>query len=107
MALLQLESNKEDLEKAARFLRALTEAELSRVIAHPRALEGRLKDYSIHHNNTADSRIAVQLAEEELERRREAPSRRRSTIAICISIVAVLVAIVSATKGLWWGVDKL
>ncbi|MBI3710437.1 MAG: hypothetical protein HY246_22555 [Proteobacteria bacterium] len=101
---LQLESNNEHLEKTAKFFRMQTDAQLSRAIAHPQSLVGSLEGYPINHNNTAASRIAVQLAEDELKRRREAPSLRLSKIAIGISIVAALIALGSMAKGVWWGV---
>jgi hypothetical protein len=69
--MLAPEVNPEYAKAVAAFLRTLTDAELSKAIARPHSLVGRLDGFTINHLRTAAEVIVVQLARDEQTRRDE------------------------------------
>jgi hypothetical protein len=99
--MLQPESDPEHAERVAAFLRTLSDAKLSQVIATPDALVDGLPGFTHHHLRTLAERVVVQLAKHEQQRRRDDQTDRRSRRADRIAKAALVVSALALILSIW------
>jgi hypothetical protein len=85
-------SNDEDLAAAQRFIRTRSDAALIQISEAPQVLVTRLLGFTNSHLNTADERVVVGLALNEMERRNGRKTRRVAWFAFVFSVLSFVLA---------------